>query len=399
MARRNSRRTKGEGSIFESPKGSGIWYAQITLDGGKQVSRRGPSQKEARERLRELNKLKEAQVDLGARQPTLWEWWQVWLDEFATKLKPHIIDDYRSIGRVHVSKHKIGGKRLIALTHADVQGWVNSLSRQGLAPYTVRNAYSCLRRALKVAERNRYVERNVATGVSLPEREGVEEKTITPLTFEQAQGFLASVASDRYAVLYRLAINLGSRQGELLGLTWDCVDFEAGTLTIKQTLQRVRARGVKGAPLGWALLTPKTKAATRTLTLSPDLLAHLRAHKAAQAAERLRGGAEFRERDPFRDRGGLVFTTDRGAPIYGGGLLSQFKKALAAAGLPVIRFHDLRHTAASLMIALKYQIVAISKILGHANPNITMKIYAHALEQDIAEAVAGLSERLRSRAQ
>lgn len=394
MARK--RRTKGEGSIFESPAGSGIWYAQITLDDGKQIKRKGPSQKQAREQLKELNKLKEQQVDLGAKQPSLWEWWQLWLDEFAPKLKPQIYDDYLSIGRTHVSTHRIGKKKLIDLTFGDVQGWVNQLAKK-LAPRTVRNAHSCLRRALKVAMLKGYIGRNVAVGIDLPSPGEVDKDDfkVNPLTFDQATAFLESVADSRYHALYQLAIGIGARQGELLGLTWDCVDLDKGTVTFRQNLVRGRPRGEKGTPLRWMLLPPKTASAERTITLGDDLRAVLRAHKATQAAERLKGGAEWRERDPFRNRGGLVFTTDEGRPVHSSVLLTNLRRALARLSLPAIRFHDLRHTCASLMIDLKYQIVAISKILGHANPGITMKIYAHALEDSMAEAVAGLSARLR----
>lgn len=395
-----SRRAKGEGSIFESPKGSGVWYAQITLADGRQIQRQGPSKGQAREKLKALQRQAAAEVALGKQQPTLWEWWLLWIDQYAAKLKPNIKDDYRGIGRRYVERSKIGRKRLIVLTPTDVQDWVNALARQGLAPRTVRNAHARLRRSLAVALRHGYVEKNVAVGIELPAEETgddleEEDLTVQSLTFAQARQLIAILEGHRLQPLYHLAINLGLRQGELLGLTWDCVDLEGRRLTIKQQLKRVAQPGAAaGDAKSWALTPPKTKAARRVIKLSTELVEVLRAHLKNLREEQLLHGKPFRERDPFRKRGGLVFVTQTGAPIHGAELLRHLHRWLQKAELPVIRFHDLRHTAATLMIADRVQIPAVSTILGHANPGITMRIYAHALEDATAEAVAGLSRRL-----
>jgi integrase len=396
MARR---RTKGEGSLFDSPKGSGIWFAQVTLPDGKQVQRKGPSQKQAQAKLKELLKLLGNDVNLGEKDPTLWAWWQLWLDHFASNLKPHIREDYRGIGRRYVEGTKLGKTRLRALTFAAVQAWVNELGKS-LKPQTVKNAHARLRKALNVAKRKGYVDRNVAEGVELPSAgqiEAADLMAIQPYTFDQAVALLTTLAGNRWLALYRLAINLGLRQAELLGLTWDCVDLEKGTITVQQQLRRVAEAGAaKGSAKTWQLLPPKTTAAKRTLRLDPALVDVLRLHRKNLLEERLLHGKDWQARDPWqKKRGGLVFVTETGAPIHGSDLLQHFHRWAKKAGTPLVRFHDLRHTAATLMIADGRSIPAVSKVLGHANPGITLRIYAHAHEDAQAEAIGGLSKKLR----
>jgi integrase len=196
------------------------------------------------------------------------------------------------------------------------------------------------------------------------------------------------VEGHRWAALYRLAINLGMREGELLGLTWPAIDFDAGTLRIFQQLQRAKMPGEPQAPRAFLLQSTKTKAGERTLRLDADLLDVLRAHRAMQEAERLRRGDDWR--DPW---GNLAFTSEAGGPIHVSILLDHFRGALKGAGLPSISFHDLRHTAATLMLADSVPLVTVSKVLGHSSPAITAQIYTHALDESKAEAIAWLSAR------
>lgn len=399
------RRTKGEGSLFEMPKGSGIWYAQITMPDGKQPQRKGPTLRQAQAKLRELQRLAAADVSLGEQDPTLWQWWNLWLDQFAGGLKPTTRNEHRAIGRRYVEGaplvdgRPLGARRLRALKFAHVQAWVNELAKTR-APKTVRNAHARLRKALNVAVRKGYIDRNVAEGVELPAAVTVEaeDRRIRPYTREQARRFLDELraAGHRLYPLYYLAFTMGPRLNELAGLTWDCVDLERGTLAIRQQLQRVAPdKAPKGTPKAWALLPPKTGSAVRTNQLNPRQVEALRAHKKNQAEERLLNGRAYQERDPwYRSRGGLVFTTETGAPFHGSDLLQHFHRWAKRAELPLIRFHDIRHTAATLMLANGRPIPAVSKILGHASVAITLTIYAHALEADRTDAIAELAEQL-----
>ncbi len=383
MPRRKGR-ANGEGTIYEYPKDSGIWYAQISLDDGSRRKRRAASQREAREKLRQLVAELERGVDLAAQQPTVTQWCQTWLEMFAINLKPNIKEDYAAVIRRYVADAPIGRRRLSQLTPTDVQAWINALSTK-VAPQTVRNAHARLHKALVVAVRQRYIARNVADDIELPSG---RPPPIKPLNFEQACALLAAVDGHRLATLYRLAINLGMRQGEILGLTWDAFDLDTGTIHVYRQLRRVR-NGKETRE--FVLQTTKTKAGERVLQLDEDRVAVLPEHRREQQEE-----AALR-RKQWKNRLNLMFVTETGAPIHISDLTKHFKSALKRAGLPIIRSHDLRHTAATLMLANSVSLVTVSKILGHSSPAITATIYAHALDESKASAIAELSERLRKK--
>ncbi|GAB4446851.1 MAG: site-specific integrase [Chloroflexi bacterium OHK40] len=312
------------------------------------------------------------------------DWCVTWLTTFATNLKPNVRDDYHGVVRRYITGSTLGKRRLDKLTPAEVQAWVNDLTTR-IEPKTVRNAHARLHKALEVAVKNNYVPRNVASSTELP---SVPKTDIQPLNFEQVQKLLDTVEGHRWAALYRLAVNLGMREAELFGLTWPAIDFERGTLRIFQQLRRARLE--KGAAREFILQTTKTKAGERTLRLDEDLLEVLREHKLNQDEERALLGDKWR--DPW---GKLVFTTETGGPIHISCLLDHFRQVLKKAELSEIRFHDLRHTAATLMLANGVPLVTVSKILGHSSPAVTAQIYAHALDESKSVAIAGLSQKLR----
>jgi len=386
MPKRTKGRANGEGSIYEYPKGSGKWFAQVYLEDGRSIRRRADSQREAREKRRQILAEVEHGLNLTVQQPTVAEWCAIWLDTFATNLRPNIKEDYQGVVKRYIVSVPLGRRRLDKLTPADVQAWVNDLAKQ-VAPQTVRNAHARLHKALEVAVRNNYVVRNVASHTELPP---VPKPEIQPLNVVQALALLAVVERHRWGALYRLAINLGMREGELLGLTWPAIDFERGTIRIFQQLRRVKVKDDPDGARVFVLQTTKTKAGERTLKLDDDLLDVLHSHRAQQAEERTVLGANWK--DPW---GNLVFTSETGAPIHASCLLDHLRGALKAAGLSSIRFHDLRHTAATLMLADGVPLVTVSKILGHSSPAVTAQIYAHALDESKADAIAGLSQRLR----
>jgi integrase len=382
MTRKAKGRANGEGSVFEYPKGSGKWIAQVPLSDGRTRRARAPSQRVARGKLREMQKDVESGVNITSQQPTVTEWCQIWLSTFAINLKPNIKADYAGVIKRYITDTPLGKRKLSQLTPADVQAWINTLAKR-VSAQTVRNAHARLHKALVVAVRQRDVVRNVADDVELP---SARPPTIQPLDLAQTRAFLAITEGHRLTVLYRLAVNLGMRQAELLGLTWDAIDWQAGTLRVDRQLKRVAG---EDDVRSFVLQTTKTRAGERLLQLDEDLLALLRAHRETQTEE-----AEL-----LGERWGntlnLVFVGESGAPIHFSNLVQQFKKLLKAAGLPAIRFHDLRHTAATLMLADSVPLVTVSKILGHSSPAVTANIYAHALDDSKAGAIAGLSRRLR----
>jgi integrase len=218
-----------------------------------------------------------------------------------------------------------------------------------------------------------YITRNVATLVDAPR---TTTFSIQPLDQEQAQRLLNAVKGHRLEALYRIALSLSLRRGEICGLRWEDVDFEAATIRITGALQRQNGKLERTAT--------KTAASVRTVALPPVLLRVLRQHKERQEAERLALGTDWKE-------SGFVFVSHLGTPLEPGNVVRHFKTVLKQAGLPEkTRFHDLRHSCATLLIAQGVHARVVMDILGHSQISTTMNTYAHVLPDVQREAVAGI---------
>ena len=223
----------------------------------------------------------------------------------------------------------------------------------------MRYALAVLRRALGQAVRWGRLPRNVALLVTPPAAVWHEQAALTP---EHGRTLLAAARGDRLEALYRVALTLGLRLGEVLGLRWVDVDLAAGTLRVTQTVQRIGGQLVFGEP--------KTRRSRRTLPLPTMLKQSLADHRERQCAARERAGGAW-------SGSGLVFTTRLGTPLEPRNVVRSFKALLRRAGLPDIRFHDLRHTCASLLVATGHHPRVVMETLGHSQIGITMDIYAH----------------------
>ena len=205
------------------------------------------------------------------------------------------------------------------------------------------------------------MQRNVATLVDLPK---VEQLQIIPFTPEEARVFLTAIEGDPHEALYYVALGVGLRQGEILGLQWDDVDLDEGLLTVRHTLQRVNRE--------WRLVPPKTTRSRRTLPLPAIVVAKLREHRAAQRREQLRRGGRPTEFD-------LVFTSATGTPLDDSNVTHGFPRILAAAGLRRMRFHDLRHSCATFILVQGATMREVMETLGHSQIALTMNTYTHVL--------------------
>ena len=234
--------------------------------------------------------------------------------------------------------------RLAKLTPQDVAACLRHVEASASA-CSARKAREILRTALGQAVRWELVSRNVAALTDPPKH---RTREIEPLTPEQASTFLAAVADHRLEALFTVAVGLGLRQGEALGLRWDDVDFDAGLLSVRRTLERAGVEPRFGEP--------KTARSRRTITLPVIVTAALRRHRTRQLEERLKAGSRWRD-------SGLVFTASVGTTINKGWLQRVFKGILRAASLPDIRYHDLRHTAATLLLV---QGVDVRTIMGRS---------------------------------
>lgn len=305
-------------------------------------------------------------------------------------VRPKTYASYKQIVTAYLVP-ALGHHRLVSLDELDIQRFLNKLrtqkvqrSRTGecLSARTVHYAYAVLKDALQKALDWGLVKRNAAEKVDSPGKGRPQVRFLTP---SQAHRFLDSVRGDRHEALYVLAVMCGLRIGEITGLTWDCIDFDARTLKIKAAMQRVARTPTQDRPasteLNW--VEPKTECSKRTIALAQTVLQSLHAHRARQAELILLFPSER-----WEDRN-LVFCTvphptqghPGGRPLDSGNLTKAFRRVLEAAGLPRIGFHDLRHTCASLLLSQGVHLKVVQELLGHADFNLTAQTYSHVIQE------------------
>lgn len=371
MAQRKN--AKGGGTIRQRPDGR--WEARFTVGRdpgtGKQIQRSvyGSTQREVRQKLAQVV----AEIDKGTytapQRITLGQWLDIWQREYLGGVKPRTADSYKAVIRTHILP-ALGAIRLEALTAPAVQSFYNSLSRpQGdhpcLSPKTVKNVHGVLHKALQQAVKVGYLRFNPADACELPR---IERKELKPLDDAAISAFLRAVKGHRFEVLYTVTLFTGMREGEALGLTWDCVDFDRGTIAISKQLQK--ERGGSGA---YHLVSPKNGKG-RTITPAATVMDLLLQHRAAQLRKQLRAG-------PLWEGSGLVFTDDLGHHLSTQTVYLHFKKLAAEIGRPDARFHDLRHSYAVAAIKSGDDIKTVQGNLGHATAAFTLDVYGHVTDQ------------------
>lgn len=365
-------RGAGEGSIYQRDS-DGLWVASVSL-GYKDGKRNrktiyGKTRREVSEKLKVV--LREAQQGLPVKteRQTVGQFLERWLEDVVRpSVRPRTYQSYRQLVRLYIDP-SLGRHQLTKLEPQHVQAMMNERLASGLSPRTVNYLRAILRRALGQAVKWGTLPRNVATLVD-PVRGKAAE--ITPFTLPQARQFLAAASGDRLEALYAVAVALGLRQGEALGLRWQDVDLSAGTLTVRYALQRLDGT--------LQLVEPKTEQSRRAMTLPPTVLTALKAHRDRQAFERAAAGAAWQDTS-------LVFTTTIGTPMDARNVVRRFHAMLATAGLPRMRFHDLRHTAATILLAQGVSQRAVMELLGHTQLSTTMR-YMHLLPNTRSEAAA-----------
>lgn len=361
----------GRGSAYQE---RGRWTAKWRRPDGRQIKERGFPTKDAALDWLEQQRIDHRRgIDVGNRT-TVAQLLDRWLDE---TVRPHraakTVQGYEWAMRVHLNPAI--GKRLVAdLTTADVQAVVNRLVGAGKSYDTVRIVRSTLRAALNQAVVWGLAYRNVAAkGVKLPSAPAAK---VEVLTRDEARAVLKAVEGHRLEALFQLAVSVGARQGELLGLRWGDLNERTGELTFRRQVQRQ----------GGAYVTTLPKQhSVRSVWVGAPLLAAIRQHRERQRAEAERLG---RWADP-----GLMFANTTGGPLNGNYVTHAFQRLLARAGYDPMRFHLLRHSAASLMLAMGCTMLEVSKTLGHRDVSVTMNIYAHLLDdagQRVAERMAAL---------
>ena len=286
-----------------------------------------------------------------------------WLsDSVRDTVRPGSFVRYEQITRLHVAP-ALGGLRLKNVTPAHIRGLYREKLDAGLSGRTVQYVHATLHKALKQAAADGLVARNAAANVKAPRPRKAE---IRPLTAEQARALLDAARGDRFEALYVLAVHCGLRQGELLGQRWEDVDLPSGVLRVRRTLSVT-----KDGPI---FNPPKTAKGRRTVALTDDCANALEAHKRRQLSEAEVLGSGYEDR-------GLVFPGEKGQPLRAYSLTGgSFARLLRRAGLPrKTRFHDLRHTCATLLLCEGVHPKLVQELLGHATISITLDTYSHVL--------------------
>jgi integrase len=366
------RRGNNEGSIFA--RDDGTWRAMVSIN-GRRLSKSFKTQRECREWLKQTLAQVEDGLTIQGAQTTLVAYLEYWLETAKETVRPKTFLQYQQIARQYIVP-ELGKIKLKDLQPDHVQALYTRLLKAGTGVRTVRLAHAVLHRALARALRWGLVRRNVCDAVDKPKAHPVEMKT---LSVEQAQAFLAAADGHRLEALFHLAVHSGLRQGELLGLRWSDLEWQTGELQVQRQVQRLPGQA-------FVFSEPKTAAGRRSITLDPNTLLVLRAHSKRQKEERLHTGARWQEQ-------GLMFPSTVGTPLDQRNVLREFHAVLTKAGLPQIRFHDLRHTAATLLLQLGTHPKVVQAILGHSSISVTMDTYCHVgttLQRDAMQRVAEL---------
>ena len=337
-----------EGSIWFH-RGRRRWVATVSLPDGRRRSRFALTRAEAAEELRKLQVAATAPA-IDASRIRLGDYLAQWASD-DHGWAPATARKHASVVRTHL----VPALGLIRLSELSVAAVDDAVRGRHVAPRTVSHIRATLRRALADAQRDGLLSRNVG-GLSRPVN--VPERERPVLTADQARALLDATRGTRYGPLWTVLVTTGLRISEALGLAWADVDLAAPAISVRYGLQRVNGE--------WVRRPPKTAKGRRTIPLTPLAVVALRAQRDLQAADR---GAVVLD--------GLVFTTPTGNPIHATNLLPLLRKALAAAGLPKVGLHDLRHSCATILYAMGIPIEAIADILGHSTVRVTQDLYRH----------------------
>jgi integrase len=364
--------TKRKDGLFQ-----GMYTAQ-TPNGPKRKYVYGRKYKEVEKKLAEAMGNAAKGLVFDDENQTMAQYMERWIEDSARgDLGHRAYHNYKLQIRRHISP-AFGRLKLSKLTAAHIQSLYAAKLRDGLKPSSVRYIHAVLHRALEQAVRFNLIPFNPAARVDPPK---IRQEEITPLDAEQARRFLQAARGDRFEALHVISLTVGLRMGEALGLKWSDIDFDAKTLRVNRQLQRVRDGG------GLVFSEPKN-ASRRTVDLPQRAVEALRSHRKKQMEGQLRAGSGWQDQ-------GLVFASNKGTPLDAQNIVNRhFKPLLKQARLPSIRWHDLRHTYATLLLARGTHPTYVQKSLGHASVQLTLDRYSHWMPSMGRNTAEGIDEAL-----
>ena len=315
---------------------------------------------------------------------TVGEWLDIWTAEYLGGVKELTVSSYKSSIKTHI-KPGLGAIKLESLSSHVIQGFYNRLlapakDRKGLSPKTIKNVHGVLHKSLQQAVANGYIRLNPADSCVLPR---AERKELKPLDEQQITTFLQAIRGHRLEDLFTVVLFTGMREGEALGLLWDCVDLNAGTITINKQLQKDFSKGSQ-----YHLVATKNSK-SRTITVAPFVVNTLRKVKLRQLENKIQLGGCWQD-------SGFVFTDELGRHLNRSTVYNAFKKVMVQIGSPETRFHDLRHSYAVASIRSGDDIKTVQENLGHATAAFTLDVYGHVTEQMKKESAARMEQFIKS---
>lgn len=377
----SARNSSGDSTIYRDD--AGRWHGYVSMglkDNGRRDRRHvsGARRGDVVTKVRELEQKRDAGTGTAAgRATTVMTWLQHYLDVIAArKVRPSTLVRYRQLVR-HQLGPKLGHHRLNRLQPEHLEAAYGELLEGGLSPSSVLQAHRVLSRALKIAMQRGKVARNVATLVDAP---SMRREEVESLTTGETRRVLAAAASMRNGARWSVALALGLRQGEALGLRWEDVNLDTARLSVRTALQRQPGKGL-------VLVEPKSRAGRRTVALPDRLRDALRQHRAVQLEDRLAAGSEWRDH-------GLLFCQVNGKPVDPRSDHRAWRKLLATAGVRQARLHDARHTAATLLLTQGVSARVVMEILGHSQISLTLGTYSHVATEVAEDAARRMGDAL-----
>ena len=367
-----TRRANSEGSIWK--RSDGRWVAAVITDNGKRIYRYGKTRTEVHAKLQELLREREIGLEVDTSRQTMGDFLVGWLVSRKNSLRSNTYLRYHQLIHIHAIP-EIGKIKLAKLRPHHLEKLYAKKLDSGLSPTTVRHLHARIHTALEQALRRGLVFRNVASLVIAPARAYTEMRSLTP---QEAKKVLKAARGDRLEALYVLALTSGLRRGELFALSWSNVNLENKTLKVAGALL---ADGT--------IAPPKTLKSRRHVALTKLAIEALQRRRIIQLEERLAASAEW---DNEFD---LVFTNLVGHPLNPSNFSARdFPALLRRSGVKRIRFHDLRHSTASLLLSLDVHPKIVQELLGHSTIGVTMDIYSHSMPSLQEEAVTRLDTLL-----
>lgn len=375
------RATNGAGSVYKTEKG---WRGSILLNGRRRYAS-GKNKTEVTEKLRQLKRQADEGFVQSGRSPKLKDWIEHWLDATAPladpaeskRAKRHSFktdENYRDVVRLYLPDW-LGNIMLSKLLPDHLEDAYSDLAAKKLAQSTIYKLHSVIRASLTLAVKRGHVPQNAAKNLISPPQPTASKK-MEAFSRADQRAIRTALVESRSRTRWEIALTLGARPGEVLGLEWQHMDFEERSILIEQQVQMID---------GTLTLVPYTKNATsrRKIPMPEFIAGLLLEHRESQLLERGAVGDKWVDWSPDGRAHAFVFTSRAkpGRPITPSGDRTQWKRILTSAGLPESAPYRARHTAASEMIAAGLDLTVIAEILGHANTTILQEVYAHAIEE------------------